>query len=100
MRRELITKSQHAVKTIGIDRFQVVILIDHPAKLTGDFVLKCQLGKHFDKFRNIMKNENIDELFKKSCFGYFLKLPEDHTIHFQMIMVYGLLKHNTKYVRG
>ncbi|KAF3634418.1 putative glycerol-3-phosphate 2-O-acyltransferase 6-like [Capsicum annuum] len=72
--------------------------IDDPAELTGDLVLKCQLGKPSDEFRNIMKNENIDELFKKSCFGHFLELHEDHTTRFQMSMVYGLLKRRIKYV--
>ncbi|KAM3382829.1 hypothetical protein P3S68_008404 [Capsicum galapagoense] len=85
------------VKTISIARFQVAILIDDPVKLTSDFVLKCQLGKSFDKFRNIMKNKNIDGLFKKSYFGYFHELLEDHTLHFQMSIVYGLLKRRIKY---
>lgn len=99
MRRELRSKSQHdTVKIICIDRFQVVMTINDPAELTGDLVLKCQSGKPFDDFRNIMKNENIDELFKKSYFGHFLELPEDHTVRFQMNMVYDLLKHRIKYV--
>ncbi|KAF3637310.1 hypothetical protein FXO38_23775 [Capsicum annuum] len=88
MGRELISKSQHeAFKTISIDMFHVAMIIDHPAKLTGDFIIKCQLGKPFDEFRNIMRNENIYVLFKKSYFGYFLELPEDHTVHFQISMV-------------
>ncbi|KAM3285217.1 hypothetical protein P3S67_024016 [Capsicum chacoense] len=45
-----------------------------------------------------MKNENIDELFKKSCFAYFLELFEDRTLHFSMSMVYGLLKCKIKYM--
>ena len=72
--------------------------IDDPTELTGDLVLKCQLGKSFDEFRNIMKNENIDELFKKSYFRHFLELPEDHTARFQVSMVYALLKCMIKYV--
>ncbi|KAF3630989.1 hypothetical protein FXO37_28226 [Capsicum annuum] len=90
---ELRSKSQHeAIKIISIDRFQVATPIDDPAELTGDLVLKCQLGKPFDKFRKTMKNENINEIFKKSCFGHFLELPADHTAHFQMSMVYSILK--------
>ncbi|KAF3628881.1 hypothetical protein FXO37_29194, partial [Capsicum annuum] len=83
MGRELISTSQHdPIKTISIDRFQVVMLIDNPTKLTGELVLKCQLGKKFIYFRNSMKNENIDGLFKRSYFGCFLELPEDHSAHF------------------
>ncbi|KAF3615675.1 hypothetical protein FXO38_34336 [Capsicum annuum] len=70
---------------------------DDPAELTGDLVLKCQLGKPFDDIRNIMKNENFDKLFKKSYFGCFLELPKDHTTHFQMSMVYGFLKRRINY---
>ncbi|KAF3644175.1 putative glycerol-3-phosphate 2-O-acyltransferase 6-like [Capsicum annuum] len=46
-----------------------------------------------------MKHENIGRLFKRSCFGCFLELPEDPSahIHFSMMMVYGLLKRRIKY---
>ncbi|KAF3636622.1 hypothetical protein FXO37_25362 [Capsicum annuum] len=57
---------------------------------------KMKLRKPFDDFRKTMKNETIDEFFKKSCFGHFLKLPKDHIAYFQMSMVYGLLKHRIK----
>ncbi|KAM3202904.1 hypothetical protein P3L10_030530 [Capsicum annuum] len=55
--------------------------MDIPDKVTGDIVLKYQLGKYFDELRRIMKNENIDKLFNKSCFAYFLELPKDCTLH-------------------
>ncbi|KAM3289066.1 hypothetical protein P3S67_017353 [Capsicum chacoense] len=103
MGHELISTSQHnPVKTFNIDRFQVVMLINEPEaelKITGDVVLKCQMG-NFNNFRKIMKNENIDGLFKKSCFGHFLELPEDPPPHFcfPSTMVYGLLKRSIKYV--
>ena len=100
--RELISTSQHDhVKTFRIDRFQVAMLINNPEgkQLTGQIVLKCQMGKIFEHFMKIMKNENIGGLFKKSCFGRFLELPEDPAarIRFPMTMVYGLLKRRIKY---
>ncbi|KAM3218027.1 hypothetical protein P3L10_022556 [Capsicum annuum] len=57
------------------------------------------MGKFFEHFMKIMKNENIGGHFKKSCFGCFLELPEDPfaRIHFPMTMVYGLLKCRIKY---
>ncbi|KAM3305878.1 hypothetical protein P3S67_012747 [Capsicum chacoense] len=64
-----------------------------------DVILKCQLGKTFNKLKSIMKKENIDGLFKKSCFAYFLKLFGNRPLCFPMIMVYGLLKHKIKYAR-
>ncbi|KAM3266660.1 hypothetical protein P3L10_003655 [Capsicum annuum] len=55
------------------------------------------LGKSFNELRSIMKKENIDGLFKKSCFAYFLELSEARPLHFPMIMVYSLLKCRIKY---
>ena len=48
MGRELISTSQHdPVKTFSIDRFQVAMPINDPEgkQLTGQIVLKCQMGK-------------------------------------------------------
>ncbi|KAF3662407.1 hypothetical protein FXO37_12464 [Capsicum annuum] len=47
----------------------------------------------------IKKDENMDELFKKSCFGHFLKLGEDAPACFLMMMVYGLLKRRIKFLK-
>ncbi|KAM3220737.1 hypothetical protein P3L10_020005 [Capsicum annuum] len=58
--------------------------IDSPNKVIGDLVFKCQLGKCFNELRRIMKNENINKLFNRSCFVYFLELPKDRTLHFPM----------------
>ena len=71
--------------------------MNSPNTVFGDLVLKCQLGKPFDKLRSIMKNGNINGLFKKSFFAYFLELSWDHTLYFTMSMVYGLLKYRIKY---
>ncbi|KAF3682051.1 hypothetical protein FXO37_02554 [Capsicum annuum] len=71
---------------------------DDPAELTGHLLLKCQLGKPFDEFKDIMKNEKKDKLFKKSCFRHFLELSEDHTSHIQMSMVYDLINRRIKYM--
>ncbi|KAM3219957.1 hypothetical protein P3L10_024488 [Capsicum annuum] len=100
--RELISTSQHdPVKTFSIDRFQVAMPINDPKgkQLTGQIILKYQMGNIFENFMKIMKNENIGGLFKKSCFGNFLELPEDPSarIRFPMTMVYGLLKRRIKY---
>ncbi|KAF3676212.1 hypothetical protein FXO37_05440 [Capsicum annuum] len=99
MRRELISTSQHdPVKTISIDKFQVAMLIDDPKELNGELVLKCQLGKIFNYFINIIKKENIDKLFKRSCFGSFLELSEGPPCPFPNKDGYGLLKHRIKYM--
>ncbi|KAF3619406.1 hypothetical protein FXO38_20725 [Capsicum annuum] len=80
---ELRSKSQHdPIKTISIDSFHVEMPIDNPANLIGDFVVKSVMGKYFDKFRNIIKKEKLEDFFRSSCFGHFLKLPEDNNAHF------------------
>ncbi|KAF3644479.1 hypothetical protein FXO38_20142 [Capsicum annuum] len=99
MGREIISKFQHdSVKTISIDKFLVRMPMNIPNAVFGNLVLKCQLRKSFDELRSIMKNENIDGVFKKSCFVYFLEMFKDHTLHFRMSIVYGLLKCRIKYV--
>ncbi|KAM3303634.1 hypothetical protein P3S67_014664 [Capsicum chacoense] len=71
--------------------------MNNPNVVFGDLVLKCQLGKSFDELRSIMKKENIDGLFKKSCFAHFLELSRTRPLCFSMIMVYGLLKRRIMY---
>ncbi|KAM3203465.1 hypothetical protein P3L10_031091 [Capsicum annuum] len=98
MGREIISKFQHdSVKTISIDKFRVAMPMNNPNIVFGDLVLKCQLKKPFDKLRSIMKKENIDGLFKKSCFTHFLELSGPCPLRFPMIMVYGLLKGRIMY---
>ncbi|KAM3377665.1 hypothetical protein P3S68_010078 [Capsicum galapagoense] len=98
MRHEIISKFQHdSVKTISIDKFRVAMPMNNPNAVFGDLVLKCQLRKSFDELRSIMKKENIDGPFKKSCFAHFLKLSGARPLCFLMIIVYGLLKHRILY---
>ncbi|PHT68913.1 Aquaporin TIP1-2 [Capsicum annuum] len=96
--REITSKSQHDFfKTISIVGFRVAMPMSNPNTVFRDVVLECQLGKPFNKFKSIMKKENIDGLFKKSCFVYFIELSGARPFHFPVIMVYGLLKRKIKY---
>ncbi|KAM3361180.1 hypothetical protein P3S68_016034 [Capsicum galapagoense] len=61
-----------------------------PPHQWGD--IEISLRKPFDELRSIMKKENIDGLFKKSCFVHFLELSGPYSLHFPMIMVYDLFK--------
>ncbi|KAM3288194.1 hypothetical protein P3S67_021624 [Capsicum chacoense] len=98
MGHKIISNFQHdSIKTISIDKFLVVMPMNSPKVVFGDFVLKCQLGKPFDELRSIMKKENIDGLFKKGCFAHFLKLSGPRPLRFRMIIVYGLIKRKIKY---
>ncbi|KAM3378420.1 hypothetical protein P3S68_010833 [Capsicum galapagoense] len=72
--------------------------IENPNAVFDDLVLKCQFRKPFEELRSIMKKENIDGIFKKSCFAYFLELSDPRPLRFPIIMVYRLLKRNIIYV--
>ncbi|PHT86343.1 hypothetical protein T459_08449 [Capsicum annuum] len=64
---------EELVKTFSIDRYPVRMQYDGATDLTGDLVVK------------------------ESCFGKYLDLSEDNTAHFQMKMVYDLLKSSYTY---
>ncbi|PHU20276.1 hypothetical protein BC332_11427 [Capsicum chinense] len=60
--------TEELVKTFSIDHYLMRMQCDGATDLTSDFVVK------------------------DSCFGNYLDLPEDNNAHFQMKMVYELLK--------
>ncbi|KAH0644117.1 hypothetical protein KY290_035022 [Solanum tuberosum] len=84
------------VKTLSIDKFQVKMPIDDDTNF-GDSVVKSVMGKVFDKFRVILKEQKLETFFRSSCFGLYLDLPENNNARFQMTMVYGLLKRRILY---
>ncbi|KAG5596091.1 hypothetical protein H5410_037323 [Solanum commersonii] len=59
---------------------------------TGDSIMRSTIGKTFDSFRIMLKQKGLEDFFRKHCFGHFLDLPEKNNAHFQMTMVYELLK--------
>ena len=73
------------------------IQCDGAADLTGDFVVKSAMGKSFDAFRKILREQKLDSYFRESCFGKYLDLPEDNNARFQIKMVYELLKRRFMY---
>ncbi|PHT39878.1 hypothetical protein CQW23_18732 [Capsicum baccatum] len=78
---------EELVKTFSIDRYPVRIQCDGATNLTGDLVVKLVIGKSFDAFRKILREQKLDSYFKESCFGKYLDLPEDNNARFQMKMV-------------
>ncbi|PHT45541.1 hypothetical protein CQW23_14699 [Capsicum baccatum] len=61
------------VKTFSIDHYPMRMQCDGSTDLTGDLMVK------------------------KSCFGQYLDLPENNSAHFQIKMVYDILKHRFMY---
>ncbi|PHT45561.1 hypothetical protein CQW23_14719 [Capsicum baccatum] len=88
---------EELVKTFSIDHYPVRIQFDSITDLTGDFVVKSAMGKSFNTFRKILREQKLASYFRESCFGQYLDLPEDNNAHFQMKMVYDLLKRRFMY---
>ncbi|PHU19678.1 hypothetical protein BC332_10829 [Capsicum chinense] len=59
--------------------------------LMGDFVVKSAMGKSFDAFRKILREQKLDAYFWDSRFGKYLDLPEDNNARFQIKMVIPIL---------
>ncbi|PHU03147.1 hypothetical protein BC332_28398 [Capsicum chinense] len=89
--------TEELVKTFSIDRYPVRMLCDGATNITGDFVVKLAMGKSFDAFRKILREQKLDVYFRDSCFGKYLDLPKDNNARFQMKMVYELLKRRFMY---
>ncbi|KAH0652859.1 hypothetical protein KY289_030537 [Solanum tuberosum] len=76
------------IKTINAHTFPVHL----QPNATGDSIMRLAMGKPFDTFRITLKQNGLEDFFWNSCFGHFLDLPENNNAHFQMTMVYELLK--------
>ncbi|PHU20901.1 hypothetical protein BC332_12052 [Capsicum chinense] len=84
--------TEELIKTFSIDRYPVRIQCDGVADLTSDFMVKSAMGKSFDAFRKILREQKLNAYFRDSCFGKYLDLPKDNNARFQIKMVYELLK--------
>ncbi|PHU12592.1 hypothetical protein BC332_19522 [Capsicum chinense] len=89
--------TEELVKAFSIDHYHVRMQCDGITNLTNDFVVKSAMGKSFDAFRKILREQKLDAYFRDSCFGKYLDLPEDNNARFQMKMVYELLKRRFMY---
>ncbi|PHT54349.1 hypothetical protein CQW23_08811 [Capsicum baccatum] len=89
--------TEELVKTFSIDRYPVRMQCDGATDLMGDLVIKSIMGKSFDAFRKILREQKLDSYFRESYFGQYLDLPEDNNARFQMKMVYDLLKRRFMY---
>ncbi|KAM3363198.1 hypothetical protein P3S68_018052 [Capsicum galapagoense] len=74
--------TEELVKAFSIDRYPVRMQCDGAADLTGDFVVKSTMGKSFNAFRKILREQKLGAYFRDNCFGKYLDLPEDNNAHF------------------
>ncbi|PHU18100.1 hypothetical protein BC332_13795 [Capsicum chinense] len=89
--------TEKLVEAFNIDRYHVRMQCDGTTNLMGDFVVKSVMGKSFDAFRKILREQKLDSYFRESCFGQYLDLLEDNNARFQMKMVYDLLNRRFMY---
>ncbi|PHU15406.1 hypothetical protein BC332_16611 [Capsicum chinense] len=92
-----IPYTEELIKTFRIDHYLMRMQCDSVTDLTGDLVVKSFMGKSFDAFRKIFREQKLDSYFRESCFGQYLDLPEDNNARFQMKIVYDLLKRRFMY---
>ncbi|PHU04494.1 hypothetical protein BC332_25316 [Capsicum chinense] len=83
---------EELVEAFSIDRYPMRMQCDGTTDLTSDFVVKSAMGKFFDAFRKILREQKLDAYFWDSFFRKYLDLSEDNYAHFQMKMVYEFLK--------
>ncbi|KAM3305414.1 hypothetical protein P3S67_012280 [Capsicum chacoense] len=60
--------AEELVKTFSIDRYPVRMQCDGATDLTGDFVVKSAMGKSFNAFRKIFREQKLNAYFRDSCF--------------------------------
>ncbi|KAM3394332.1 hypothetical protein P3S68_003334 [Capsicum galapagoense] len=89
--------TEELVKISSIDRYPVRMQCNGATNLTGDFVVKSPMEKNFDAFRKILREQKLDSYFRESCFRQYLDLPKDNNAHFQLKMLYDLLKRRFTY---
>ncbi|KAF3615210.1 hypothetical protein FXO38_17789 [Capsicum annuum] len=71
------------VKTFSIDIYPMRMQCDGATDLTGDFMVKSAMGKYFDAFKKILREQKLDTYFSDSYFGKYLDLPEDNNAHYK-----------------
>ncbi|KAF3640847.1 hypothetical protein FXO37_23300 [Capsicum annuum] len=84
--------TRELVKAFSIIRYPVRMHCDGAADLTGDFLVKSVMGKSFDAFRKILREQKLDAYFRDNYFAKYLDMPEDNNAYFQIKIVYELLK--------
>ena len=88
LHKEINASDDDGIKIINADTFHVHLQPD----ANGDNIIRSVLGRHFIKFRDILKRNQLKDFFRYSCFSHFLDLSIDPLPRFQMTIVYELLK--------
>ncbi|PHU12355.1 hypothetical protein BC332_19285 [Capsicum chinense] len=61
--------TEELIKTISIDRYPMRMQCDGATNLMGDLVVKSSMGKSFNAFKKILREQKLNAYFRDSCFG-------------------------------
>ncbi|PHU30056.1 hypothetical protein BC332_02149 [Capsicum chinense] len=78
--------AEELVKTFSIDRYPVRMQCNGATYLTVYLMVNSDMGKSFDAFRKIHREQKLDSYFRESCFGQYLDLSKDNNARFQIKM--------------
>ncbi|PHT72343.1 hypothetical protein T459_23128 [Capsicum annuum] len=84
-----ILSAEELVITFNIDRYPVRLQCDGATDLTGDLVVKSVMGKSFDAFRKIIREQKLNSYFRESYFERYVDLPEDNNACFHIKMAWA-----------
>ncbi|PHU24230.1 hypothetical protein BC332_09337 [Capsicum chinense] len=88
---------EELVKTFSIDRYPIRMQCDGATDLTADLMVKSVMGKSFDTFTKILREQKMNSYVRERCFGKYLNLSKDNNARFQIKMVYDHIKRRFMY---
>ncbi|XP_060180498.1 uncharacterized protein LOC132610221 [Lycium barbarum] len=60
------------VKSFSIEKYSVTMPLNGNNDLSGDFVVRSSMGKSFDTFRGILRQQGLENFFRASFFELYL----------------------------
>ncbi|KAG5600376.1 hypothetical protein H5410_031746 [Solanum commersonii] len=87
---EGIESSPNYVKIISNDKYKFKTHLSVSGSYDSRINARVGFGAQFVEFRKILIAQKIENNFKKSCFGHFLKLDQSVAVQLPMKLVHGL----------
>jgi len=87
---EGIESSPNYVKIISNDKYKFKTHLSVSGSYDSRINARVGFGAQFVEFRKILIAQKIENDFKKSCFGHFLKLDQSVAVQLPMKLVHGL----------
>ncbi|KAH0713314.1 hypothetical protein KY285_008784 [Solanum tuberosum] len=87
---EGIESSPNYVKIISNDKYKFKTHLSVSGSYDSSINARVGFGAQFVEFRKILIAQKIENDFKKSCFGHFLKLDQSVAVQLPMKLVHGL----------